>query len=157
VGHDARRPRHADLQPDDPQGVREVVAGADLAGANLTEADLGQAILAGAKTGGVTWSSTICPDGTNSDNVNGSCSGHLSTVAFVPPPQSDTGSAASLPFTGFRTWFFVLIGSSLIGLGLLLGELVRFTAGAVTGPNVVDAPTPAITRRPPPPYPFAWG
>jgi phospholipase C len=56
--------------------------GADLGGgflpnANLTGADLRHADLRHADVDGVTWSNTICPDGTNSDTDGGSCSGHL--------------------------------------------------------------------------------
>jgi hypothetical protein len=101
------------------------LTGAHLGGANLSQADLGQAVLTGASLGGVTWSGTTCPDGADSDNVNGTCVGHLSTVAFVPPPQADTGGGAALPFTGFDPWPFVLTGAGLIGIGLLLLELAR--------------------------------
>ena len=34
-------------------------------------------VLTGANLPGVTWSSTTCPDGTNSNNDSGTCSGHL--------------------------------------------------------------------------------
>ena len=56
-----------------------ILAGANLAGANLTGADLHDADLDGANLFNVTWSNTICPDGSNSDD-NGypsSCVGHL--------------------------------------------------------------------------------
>ena len=45
---------------------------ANLTGANLRGADLRHADIAG-----VTWSNTICPDGTNSDGDGGSCQRHL--------------------------------------------------------------------------------
>jgi hypothetical protein len=45
---------------------------ADLSGANLTDADLILAFLSGAN-----WNNTTCPDGTNSDDNGGTCSGHL--------------------------------------------------------------------------------
>lgn len=101
------------------------LTGAHLGGADLSQADLGQALLTGASLGGVTWSGTTCPDGADSDNVNGTCIGHLSTVAFVPPPQANTGGGAALPFTGFDPWPLVLTGAGLIGIGLLLLELAR--------------------------------
>ena len=66
---------------------RSVLAGADLSGsslrgADLTGADLSRAILRGADLQGaivkdVKWDSTICPDGTNSDDAHDSCEGHL--------------------------------------------------------------------------------
>jgi hypothetical protein len=40
-------------------------------------ADLGGATLAGANVNGVTWSNTLCPDGTNSTADGGTCAGHL--------------------------------------------------------------------------------
>ncbi|MDG4821535.1 pentapeptide repeat-containing protein [Asanoa sp. WMMD1127] len=46
--------------------------GADLSGADLTGADL-----TGASIAGVTWSRTTCPDGSVSDDVGGTCAGHL--------------------------------------------------------------------------------
>ncbi len=58
--------------------------GADLSGANLNKANLTNADLGGGVTitadtnfNKVTWSSTTCPDGTNSDNDGGTCVGHL--------------------------------------------------------------------------------
>jgi ABC-type phosphate transport system substrate-binding protein len=56
--------------------------GASLSGANLNRADLSGADLSGASLAGanlndVTWSGTICPDGTNSDNDGGTCLGHV--------------------------------------------------------------------------------
>jgi phospholipase C len=45
---------------------------ANLTGANLRGADLRHADIAG-----VTWSNTVCPDGTNSDGDGGSCQRHL--------------------------------------------------------------------------------
>ena len=49
------------------------LAGADLTGTNLTGASLDGAT--GLET--VTWSGTTCPDGSNSDDVGGTCIGHL--------------------------------------------------------------------------------
>jgi len=48
------------------------LSGANLSGADLSGADLYHARLGGVVTG-VTWSNTICPDGTNSDNDGGTC------------------------------------------------------------------------------------
>jgi hypothetical protein len=98
---------------------------ADLAGANLTKATLTKAVLAGANLAGAQWSSTTCPDGTNSDAVGYSCSGHLSTVAFAIPPSIVTGPDSTLAATGFDPWPSVLAGSALIATGVLLLELSR--------------------------------
>jgi uncharacterized protein YjbI with pentapeptide repeats len=58
------------------------LSAATLTGANLQSADLTSATLAGAHTTGanlkkVVWSATTCPDGTNSNNDGGACTGHL--------------------------------------------------------------------------------
>lgn len=50
---------------------------ANLQGANLSAANLGGATSKGASLGGVTWSNTVCPDGTNSDADGNTCVGHL--------------------------------------------------------------------------------
>jgi hypothetical protein len=53
-------------------------SGANLTGANLTGANLtGATGLSTATLSGVTWSATLCPDGTNSDKDRGTCVGHL--------------------------------------------------------------------------------
>lgn len=52
------------------------LSNADLTGANLTNADLTGATLKRALLTDVTWSNTICPDGTNSDRAKNSCAGH---------------------------------------------------------------------------------
>lgn len=62
--------------------VGTTLTGADLKGAllidaTLTRTDLSGADLTGAVLDGVTWSSTICVDGENSDNAGGTCAGHL--------------------------------------------------------------------------------
>jgi hypothetical protein len=98
---------------------------ANLAGANLTGATLTKADLSGANLDGVTWSGTTCPDGTNSNEVGDSCSAHLSTTAYVIPPTITAGPEASLPFTGFDPWPFVLTGAALIAIGVVLLELAR--------------------------------
>jgi hypothetical protein len=51
--------------------------GADLRGADLTGADLLGADLSGADVVEVTWNDTVCPDGTNSDDNEATCRGHL--------------------------------------------------------------------------------
>jgi Pentapeptide repeats (8 copies) len=51
--------------------------GVDLSGANLSYADLRGAQLDGANLKNVIWDNTQCPDGTNSDNNNHTCLGHL--------------------------------------------------------------------------------
>lgn len=52
-------------------------ANANLTNANFTNAHLGGANMSGATTTGVTWSNTICPDGTNSNDNGNTCEGHL--------------------------------------------------------------------------------
>jgi uncharacterized protein YjbI with pentapeptide repeats len=51
--------------------------GQDLTGAALTGANLTGANLHVATITNVSWSNTICPDGTNSDADGGTCIGHL--------------------------------------------------------------------------------
>jgi hypothetical protein len=64
------------------------LTGANLSSANLTHTNLNGANLTGANLKGatvtattnftkVTWSNTTCPDGTNSNNDRGTCTGHL--------------------------------------------------------------------------------
>jgi len=50
---------------------------ANLSGANLTEANLFGANMTDAIVDNVTWGSTFCPDGTNSDSDGNTCVGHL--------------------------------------------------------------------------------
>lgn len=114
---------HADLSYAVLTGAK--LNNADLAGANLNEATLTKAILTGANLAGAQWSSTTCPDGTNSDAVGYSCSGHLSPVAYAIPPSIVSGPSSSLPFTGFDPWPSALAGSGLIAIGVLLLELAR--------------------------------
>jgi uncharacterized protein YjbI with pentapeptide repeats len=49
------------------------LTGADLTSANLAFADLTDAILLSANMTNVTWSNTICPDGTYSDHNGNTC------------------------------------------------------------------------------------
>ena len=67
------------------------LAGADLTGADLTEADALGADLSGSGVTGVTWSATVCPDGTISDDVGGTCLADLS-----PLTDSDGSSQLEL-------------------------------------------------------------
>jgi phospholipase C len=77
--------RHRNLTHTNLSGA--ILTGADLEGAqleggflpnaNLTGADLRRADLRRADVSGVTWSNTICPDGTNSNGDGNSCQGHL--------------------------------------------------------------------------------
>jgi hypothetical protein len=53
------------------------LVGADLRDADLRRADLTGADLGDARVGGVIWSDTTCPDGTNSDDNGETCEGHL--------------------------------------------------------------------------------
>ncbi len=73
--------RNAELAGADLTGA--FLGYADLTGADLTDATLEGANLTGAKLTDVTWDNTVCPDGTNSDDVagadgtGGTCEGHL--------------------------------------------------------------------------------
>jgi Pentapeptide repeats (8 copies) len=76
--------RGAELRGADLRGVS--LRKADLTHADLTDADLRGADLAGAALTAVTWSNTVCPDGTNSDSrirsgggtsLSATCVGHL--------------------------------------------------------------------------------
>jgi uncharacterized protein YjbI with pentapeptide repeats len=86
------------------------LAGVDLTGADLQYADLGQADLAGANLTnvnfhgaalspadltGATWSNTICPDGTNSNNHQGTCANNINDLA---PQAQPTISGPSTNF-----------------------------------------------------------
>jgi uncharacterized protein YjbI with pentapeptide repeats len=51
--------------------------GSNLQGADLTGANLHGATLSGANLQGITWSNTVCPDGTNSSNDHGTCTNNL--------------------------------------------------------------------------------
>jgi outer membrane protein assembly factor BamB len=54
-----------------------VLTRVNLTGAKLNFANLSGASLTGATLSGVTWNQTTCPDGTNSNNDGGTCTGHL--------------------------------------------------------------------------------
>src|SRR5919197_1952822 len=56
---------------------RTVLSHANLSGVKLNFADLAGASLAGANLTSVSWLQTTCPDGTNSNNDGGTCTGHL--------------------------------------------------------------------------------
>ena len=101
-----------------------ILRGTNLANANLSEANLSEATTKGATLTGATWRNTICPDLTNSDNVGGSCSAHLSPVALSLPQSSSVGPSA-LPETGIALLPLVISGSGLIALGWLLLGLTR--------------------------------
>ncbi len=68
------------------------LTGANLTDANLTGANLTGANLADANLLGVTWSNTTCPDGSKSDNHDGTCVGY--GIATVPDPPTDVTAAA---------------------------------------------------------------
>jgi photosystem II stability/assembly factor-like uncharacterized protein len=53
------------------------LSGANLNKANLTGSNLTGANLSGANLNKVTWSNTVCPDGTNSNADGGTCAGNL--------------------------------------------------------------------------------
>jgi len=67
--------QHADL--DGASLIGADLSGADLEHANLADANLENARLAGANLNDVTWSNTVCPDGTNSSDDGGTCTNHL--------------------------------------------------------------------------------
>ena len=86
------------------------LAGVDLTGADLQHADLGEANFAGANLTdvnfngaalnangltGATWSNTICPDGTNSNNDQGTCANNINDIA---PQAQPTISGPSINF-----------------------------------------------------------
>jgi uncharacterized protein YjbI with pentapeptide repeats len=52
------------------------MTGADVSFANFTGADLTGADMTGVTDTSTTWSNTVCPDGTNSDDHSNTCSGH---------------------------------------------------------------------------------
>jgi len=49
----------------------------DVTGANFTDADLEQLIMYDSQFARAIWSNTTCPDGENSDDVGGTCDGHM--------------------------------------------------------------------------------
>jgi uncharacterized protein YjbI with pentapeptide repeats len=57
--------------------IGAVLRSANLQSADLTNANLAGSTLQGASLGGVKWSNTVCPDGTNSDAAGNTCMGHL--------------------------------------------------------------------------------
>jgi Pentapeptide repeats (8 copies)/Pentapeptide repeats (9 copies) len=66
----------SNLQGDDLTGTKfgqAMLDGSNLQGTNLTNADLTGASTKGANLNKITWSSTTCPDGTNSDTDGGTC------------------------------------------------------------------------------------
>lgn len=68
---------------------------ANLSGANLTGADLHGALLLD-----VVWSNTTCPDGTNSDDHDDTCEGHLGP----PEPPEGAEGAEGAEFRGEADW-----------------------------------------------------
>jgi phospholipase C len=67
--------RGADLSGADLRNA--TLQGSNLQGANLTNANLQGATLQGSNTNKVTWSNTVCPDGSNSSSHGGTCQGAL--------------------------------------------------------------------------------
>lgn len=70
------------------------LSAADLTGADLTGADLRHARTAGAIVAGVTWSATTCPDGVDSDDVGGTCIGHLGPSTDLVVDRTDDATDA---------------------------------------------------------------
>ena len=73
---------------------------ADLHGVTFDNADLLDANLDNADLSGTTWSNTICPDGSNSDNDGGTCAGFLDPA---PSPVSHPSIAGRLGENGWYT------------------------------------------------------
>lgn len=76
-----------------PDISREAFLGTDFTGAITTGADVSSVI----------WWSTICPDGTNSDNDGGSCIGHGfdgTPLATWTPTATATATATPVPCSG---------------------------------------------------------
>ncbi len=67
--------RNADFTDANLQGAN--LQGSDLDGADFRHATLTGATLNGANLRDVTWSDTVCPDGSNSSAVGGTCAGHF--------------------------------------------------------------------------------
>lgn len=86
----------ANLSGTDLQGAGFALA--DLDNANLTGANLTDAFLDEASLTGVTWSNTICPDGTNSDNDFGTC---VNNIDDRPPVAKPTIQGLG----GTNSWF----------------------------------------------------
>jgi uncharacterized protein YjbI with pentapeptide repeats len=68
-----------------------------LADANLTDVNLYGSSLDGVNITGATWSNTICPDGTNSDNDQGTCANNSDDVA----PQA----RPTISGPGVNSWY----------------------------------------------------
>ncbi len=68
---------------------------ANLHGANLTGANLANANLRGANLHAVTWASTTCPDGSNSDSDGGTCLGRPRHLARPNPTHAPPGGRSA--------------------------------------------------------------
>jgi uncharacterized protein YjbI with pentapeptide repeats len=75
---------------------------ADLDGAAFDNADLYGAGISYADVTGTTWTDTICPDGTNSDNDGNTCVNNLN-AAPITPPVADPSLAGRLGANGWYT------------------------------------------------------
>jgi uncharacterized protein YjbI with pentapeptide repeats len=90
----------ADVSGDDLDGAilyGSDMTGADLAGSDLTDANADGVTLTGSDLSGVTWSTSTCPDGTDSDNDGGTCADDLQVDRSNPDlvDQSDLVLALS--------------------------------------------------------------
>jgi hypothetical protein len=125
--------RGADLRDADLTGA--MLTGADLSGANLTGADL-----IGSTLSAVSWSNTICPDGSSSYQVGGTCVddlmvlegaavGVMASAPSVPPPNRSPATApiedAALPLTGRPVTGLAITGTGMVALGLAFALLAR--------------------------------
>lgn len=73
----------AELRQVDLSGAS--LRGADLSGMRIRGSDLSGTNLEGADITGTTWKNTTCPDGTNSDQADDTCDGHLDPI-WRPDP-----------------------------------------------------------------------
>jgi uncharacterized protein YjbI with pentapeptide repeats len=96
----------ADLEGADLAGATLYLG--TLAGANLTDANLRGAGLDDVDLTGVTWSNTICPDGTNSNSDGGTCVNNIDDTPPVASPTIDgrggTNSWFTSPVTVVWNW-----------------------------------------------------
>ncbi len=101
------------------------LANADLAGAdlylgslnnaNLTGADLKGADLDVVNLTGATWSNTVCPDGTNSDNDGGTCASNIDDQSPVAKPTISGVEGANGWYVSAVTvaWHWAAVNSAI--------------------------------------------
>ncbi len=97
------------------------LTGANLSGADLTNADLTGVSLRGAVVLGIVWSGTVCPDGTNSDDNNGTCIGHLYTggkCSIEPQVECEEADLSNADLRGAQLQGALLEAVDLTGADL---------------------------------------